>query len=422
MGMALFALFFGAGNLILPPQLGFRAGTGWVLVGMGFVLSAVLIPMLGILAHARLQGSMFDFPKKVSPAFSLVYCYLIYAIALTLPAPRTASVTHEMAVAPFWDIPPLLTSLIYFALVYVVVINRSQVTSLIGKWLTPAILLVLVLLIGSITLFHGGVPGTPQIDSPLSTGILEGYQTFDAIGAVVVGGVILISLNLEQPNLTQRERFRMVVSSGALAGLALLALYVGLIYSGALMHGVGEAGMSRTGLLSAMSQRALGSWGERLLSLLIGLACFTTAAGVVTGAADFFKERFGGSNKAYRITVLAGCLLGVLMGQLPVGVIIAVALPVLMFIYPLTVVLILLNALPPRLAPAGVIRAVSITTLIFSVPDLLGSLGVDPGWGGMLAYLPLREFQMGWVIPATLVYFLFLGFLRTVKPGQTPGQ
>ncbi|HBU79542.1 MAG TPA: branched-chain amino acid ABC transporter substrate-binding protein, partial [Muricauda sp.] len=116
---ALFSLFFGAGNLVLPPLLGFKSGHLWWLVALGFCISGALVPILGIVAHAKLQGTLFDFAKKVSPSFSVAYCYLIYAIAIALPSPRTASVTHEMAIQPFWGSSSLLTSLIYFMLVFV---------------------------------------------------------------------------------------------------------------------------------------------------------------------------------------------------------------------------------------------------------------------------------------------------------------
>ncbi|WP_088340739.1 branched-chain amino acid transport system II carrier protein [Robiginitalea sediminis] len=408
LGLALFSLFFGAGNLILPPQIGFLAGPEWWLVGLGFTISAVLIPMLGILAHARLQGTMFDFAKKASPALSLVYCYLIYGIALGLPAPRTASVTHEMAIAPFFNLPPVATSLGYFGLVLLFVINRSKVSSLIGKWLTPVILAVLLLLIGSITLYHGGALGPSTFENSVSAGILEGYQTFDAIGAVVIGGVILISLNLEAPGLDFKERFRTIAGAGFLAALALMLLYAGLIYSGALMFGEAEAGITRTGLLRALSVRALGPGGQVFLSILIGLACFTTAVGIVTGASDFIKDRFGGSQKAYLVTAILGCLAGVVMGQLPVGLIIAVALPVLMLVYPLTIVLIFMNVIPPTWAPAFAMRVVCGVTLLFSLPDFLGSLGLWEG-GNLppaLSAIPLAGYQMGWLLPALVAFGL----------------
>jgi LIVCS family branched-chain amino acid:cation transporter len=404
LALALFSLFFGAGNLILPPQLGFRSGASWWLSGVGFSISAVLIPMLGILAHARLQGSMFDFGKKVSPAFSLLYCYLIYAISLALPAPRTASVTHEMGIEPFFGTPSLLTSLIYFGLVYLLVINRSRITPLIGKFLTPIILLVLLLLITSVIWGNPGGFGEVMLEHPITEGILEGYQTFDAIGAVVVGGVVLISMNLEYPGLDARQRFLHLSRAGWMAGLGLLLLYAGLILSGALLQGEFQGDSSRTEVLRVMSTWALGYKGNVFLSILIGLACFTTAVGIITGASDFLKSRFGDSVVVYRVTAFTGCLLGVLMGQFPVDYIIAVALPPLMFIYPLTIVMILLNALPPQWAPQFVFRAVVGATLLFSIPDFLGSIGYGATAEWLAPWWPMQAYQMGWVLPALLVF------------------
>ncbi len=405
LALALFSLFFGAGNLILPPQLGMRSGSSWWQTGIGFSISAVLIPMLGILAHARLQGDMFDFARKVSKGFSLAYCYLVYAIAISLPAPRTAAVTHEMGIAPFFDISALGTSLIYFSLVFVLVLNRSRIVPLIGKWLTPAILVVLLILIGSIVWLDGSSPAPGVLENPFSAGILEGYQTFDAIGAVVVGGVILISLRKEMPDLDFRQRFLYVSRAGWLAGLGLLLLYAGLILSGAITGGGLEEGLSRTEFLRQMSVRGLGHYGNLFLSLLISLACFTTAVGIVTGTADFVRSRSGDSATAYRATALAGCLIGVAMGQFPVDYIIAVALPALMFIYPLTIVLILLNALPPGGTSKSVFRAVVIATLIFSVPDFLKSIGWPQMSEGMEGWWPLQSYQLGWALPALFAFF-----------------
>jgi LIVCS family branched-chain amino acid:cation transporter len=417
LALALFSLFFGAGNLVLPPQLGFRSGESWWITGLGFSVSAVIIPMLGILAHARLQGSMFDFAKKVSPAFSLIYCYIIYGISVSLPAPRTASVAHEMGIAPYFETPSMLTSLVYFALVFLLVINRSRITPLIGKFLTPAILIVLLILIGSIVWAQPGGLETGSLQNPFSAGLLEGYQTFDAIGAVVVGGVILVSLNLEQPGLDKRERFLHISRAGWIAGVGLLIMYAGLILSGALLQGVFEGDSTRTEVLREMSTWAIGYRGNVLLSVLIGLACFTTAVGIITGAADFMQSRFGGSMAVFRMTALAGCLLGVLIGQLPVDYIIAVALPALMFIYPLTIVLILLNVLPDAWTPPSLFRAVVGTTLFFGIPDFLESIGIGGPAAWLADWWPLQAYQLGWVLPSVLIFLLYHLFKRPARVG-----
>lgn len=403
---ALFSLFFGAGNLVLPPQLGFKAGNLWWLVALGFSLSAVIIPILGILAHSLLQGTMFDFAKKVSPTFSLVYCYIVYAISITLPAPRTASVTHEMAIQPIWDSSSLVTSILYFAMVFIFVINRAKILDIIGKFLTPAMLLVLVLLIGIASATLDFSFGPSSFPSPFSHGILEGYQTFDALGAVVVGGVIIISIDLKYKNIGYAAKKNLIAKAGVLAGLGLFLVYAGLIFTGALFQGSLDEDLTRTALLRSISLETLGNVTNGFLTVLVSLACFTTAVGIVTGAADFIKGRFGNSRKAYVLTAILGCVLGVLMGQFNVGYIIAVALPILMFIYPITIILIVLNILPTQRATPRVFRWVVITTILFSVPDFLGSIGLGESIAPWVSWIPLQKFHLGWVVPAMVVFII----------------
>ncbi|MEY8020302.1 branched-chain amino acid transport system II carrier protein [Muriicola sp. SD30] len=403
---ALFSLFFGAGNLILPPQLGFKAGTEWWIVALGFALSAVFIPILGIRAHARLQGTMFDFATKVSPGFSLVYCFLVYAISISLPSPRTASVTHEMAIAPLFDISPLSTSFIYFTLVLIFALNRNKILDIIGKLMTPAILIILVVIIAIVTFTEPFDFGASTIESPLSYAILEGYQTFDAIGAVVVGGVIIVSINLKN-NQTYEQKKRLIANAGWLAGITLFMVYTGLMLSAGLLHSSFSPDISRTDLLQQISLFALGNTGKGIFAILVGLACFTTAVGIVTGTADFVKSRFADSRKAYVITVIIGSLLGVLMGQLEVGYIIDVALPALMFIYPITIVLIVLNILPEKWTSELVFKAVVGVTILFSIPDFLQSLNLGYDLSAVNDLILFSSAQLGWLVPA------FITFLAT---------
>lgn len=403
---ALFSLFFGAGNLILPPLLGFNSGNLWWLVALGFCISAVLIPILGIFAHAKLQGTIFDFGKKVSPTFSIIYSLLIYAISVSLPSPRTASVTHEIAVAPFFNIPSIYTSIVYFGLVLVFVLNRSKLLNIIGKFLTPAILIILVAIIG-VTLFTFDFSfGSLVMANPFTAGILEGYQTFDAIGAVVVGGVIIISINLKNKEASYADKRTLIRRAGSLAGLGLFLIYGGLIITGALMHGSFEATINRTALLNGISVKTLGNAANIFLSILVGLACFTTAVGIVTGTSDFIKYKFSDSKNAYTLTAVVGCVLGVLMGQFNVAHIIAVAVPALLFIYPITIVLILLNIVPNRYASPKVFKIVVYTTMFFSVPDFLSSIGVEDFSYFFTKWIPLSSFSLGWVIPAIIGFVI----------------
>jgi len=407
-GFALFALFFGAGNLILPPFLGFFAGREWYLVALGFVISGVGIPLLGILAHARLQGSMFNFANKISPIFSIIFCVLVYMIAVAIPAPRTAAVTHEIAVAPFFDISPLTTSIVYYLLVFVFVIKRSTVINNMGKFLTPAILLLLLIIIFS-GFFSDYLPmGEPVTEMPILSGFFEGYQTFDAIAALVVGGVIIISVKLK--GYTAPSEIRTIITSSAfLAALGLLFVYGGLIYNGAMVNSEFPDTISRTELLSGISFLNLGSFAQIALAILVALACFTTAVGIVTGTADFLTERIG-KPIVYPITVVLACLMGVIVGALSVNAIIEIALPVLLLIYPVTIVLIILNVLSEAYRTKLIMTATVIATIIFSLPDAFKYLISPESFENIKHLIPLADYGLGWVIPALSVFIIAVVF------------
>lgn len=373
---------------------------------MGFCISGALVPILGILAHAKLQGTLFDFAKKVSPLFSVIYCYLIYAIAIALPSPRTASVTHEMAIQPFWDSSSLLTSLIYFMLVFVFAINRSKVLDALGKILTPGILVILLIMIVTAVFTLDFEFISSEMSQPFSSGVLEGYQTFDAIGAVVVGAVIIISVNIKEKTASYEEKRKLIGRAGLWAGAGLFLVYGGLILSGALFGNSFDHEITRTALLRGISTKTLGQTANVLLSILVSLACFTTAVGIVTGTSDFIKGRFKESVLAYRITAFIGCLLGILIGQFNVGYIIDVAVPALMFIYPITIILILLNVVPDKWSLPSVFKSVVWTTILFSIPDFLVSIGLGEHISPYIDWIPLGKHQLGWVLPAMVVFLL----------------
>ena len=414
---ALFSLFFGAGNLILPPFLGYNAGSSWSWVSLGFVISAVVLPIMAIYGHARLQGTMLDFANKVSPGFALLYAVIVYAISSALPSPRTASVTYEMAIQPYFEVSSLWVSAIYFALVLVFVLNRNRILSIIGKFLTPLIIIILLLII---ILGLVGVE-EPMRDSiftnTLTSGVLEGYQTFDAIGGVVVGGVIVISYSL-QGKYEYGARRRMIGRAGLLAGLGLAIIYTGLIALGAVNSGALEID-NRTELLTKLSIETLGSIGTAFLAVLVALACFTTAVGIVTGTSDFVKGVFGNSQKAYVITAIMGCVLGVLVGQFDVHYIIDIALPALMFIYPITIVLIILNVLPKRWSSNRVFKGTVLITFLFSIPDFLGFIVSEAQLEGIRSWIPLASENMGWILPAVLVFFILNFSEKREKTGQS---
>ena len=412
-GFALFSMFFGAGNLILPPFLGKNAGDTWHLVTIGFFITAVIIPFLGILAHAKLQGTMYDFGKKVSHKFSLLYCIIVYAISISLPAPRTASVTYEMAIQPYFEMDSWIVSSIYFLLVFIFAMNRSKVLDMLGKYLTPLIIFILLAVIITGTLIAPDSMNSGSFDRPLISGILEGYQTFDAIGSIVVGGVLIVSLNFNNKTSYGFKR-NTIVNAGIIAGIALLCIYGGLIYNGAVFSSIFSNDATRTQILQGISTETLGNIGTQFLSVLVALACFTTAVGIITGTADYIKTLFKNSDKAYTIMAALGCLIGVVVGQFDVHYIIVIALPALMFIYPITVALILLNLVPNTYAKPIVFKTVVLITFLFSIPDFLGFIVDKNKFNFITNLIPLANNHLGWVLPA-LITFIITNLVIMVK-------
>ena len=411
-GFAVFAAFFGAGNLILPPYLGFQSGADWWLSTLGFLITATIIPLAALLGHARLQGTMMDFGNKVSHRFSLVLCVLIYVIAIALACPRTAAVTHEMAVAPFIDSSRLLTSTIYFCLAMAFSLYRGKVMDLVGKYLTPVIGLLLLFLIGLRFLSDppAGIDG--NYTNPLISGFLEGYQTYDALAGLLMGGILVISIQNSQKEHSYEQKRKTITGASVIAMAGLFLIYAGLIYSGSTLGASADPDINRTGLLMLLADSSMGSHAASLLGLLVALACFTTAVSLLVGAGDFFKGLLGDSEKVYRITVIICGLLGILIGQWGVSHIISVAVPVLMLIYPVVICLILLNVLPERLAPGPVFRSVVVVAVLFSIPDFVEAAVPGSIPESIHDVLPFSKEGLGWLLPSLMTFLAVAAYFR----------
>ncbi len=203
----------------------------------------------------------------------------------------------------------------------------------------------------------------------------------------------------------------MIRKAGFIAGLGLLLIYGGLIYNGALFKDLIEKNATRTRVLSILSTQTLGNIGTAFLSVLIALACFTTAVGIVIGVADFFKGFFRDSRLAYVFAAILSCILGIIIGQLNVNYIIKIALPALMFIYPITIVLIFLNLISKKYTSNSVFRLVVLITFLFSIPDFLKFLVSDINLKVVQEFIPLSNYSLAWLIPA-IATFVIVNLLK----------
>ncbi len=416
LGFATFASFFGAGNLILPPMIGFNAGPDWGLVAIGFLSSTTVLPLLALLGFARLQGSLMDFSQKVSSKFSLIFSICIYGIAVVLACPRTAAVTHEMAVQPYFETDSLLTSSIYFSLVFVFVINRGKVMEILGKYLSPIIGIIILTIIGIGFFAPSEIMLEGQYNSPYISGFLEGYQTYDALAGMIMGGVMVVTIKNSKNYVSVDDKKMMIARSSLIAMMGLLVIYVGMIFLGAKYNGVFDASLSRPQLLIALTTKTLGRFGTAFLSVLVALACFTTAISIIVGTADFFKDLFNNSKKAYIITAAISSLIGIIMGQFEVKFIIDLAVYALMFLYPISIVLILLNLLPEKYASHTVFRTVVGIAFVFSIPDFLKFLIPAENLELVYKMIPFSREGMGWVLPSLIGFVIMNAVGRKQAP------
>ena len=406
LGFAIFASFFGAGNLILPPLLGFNAGSDWWLVAIGFLVSATVIPLLALLGHAKLQGTMIDFGKKVSSKFAVIFSILVYIIAIVLACPRTAAVTHEMAIQPYFEINSLITSTVYFSAVFVFAINRGKVMDFLGKYLTPIIVLILIVIIGIGVFDSSETMLVSQYKNPLISGFLEGYQTYDAIAGLLVGGIIVVNVNNSKWDIGVADKKNIIMYSSLIALTGLFIIYIGLIFIGAKYNMEFQSEISRPQLLSALATITLGKFGSAFLAVLVSAACFTTAVSIVVGTADFFKALINNSKSSYVVTAAVSSLFGILMGQFEVKFIINLAVYALMFIYPIGISLIILNLLAEKYASPIVFRTVVGLAILFSIPDFLKFLIPVENLELIYQIVPFSSDGLGWILPSLLGFIL----------------
>lgn len=352
LGFALFSMFFGAGNLIFPPTLGLMAGSNWLGALLGFLTTGVGLTFLAIYALTKTEGSAFKFGEKVSGKFSFVFnSLIILAIGPLLAMPRTGAVTYEMAILPFFPkLNPWIFGIIYFGLTIFLAIKPSKMMDRLGEFLTPIILITVVLIIG-IGIFKpfGNINPQVTLDNSYLKGFLEGYQTMDAIGAIIMGVVAIDAIKLK--GIKKEEEGRALFWTSIVAGTLLALVYGGLTYIGAKSGSI-YAGteVGRTALLSGLATLTLGNAGKIVLALLVASACLTTSVGLAATAGNFFGKH---TRLKYETVVIVSSVFSLFMANFGVDKIIKISVPLLLLMYPMAMALIFLNSFSEKFKIRG---------------------------------------------------------------------
>ena len=385
MGVTLFSMFFGAGNLIFPPFTGYCAGADAVPAFLGLISTAVLFPVLGIAATAR-AGGMDGLCSKVHPQFSKWFTLIIYlCIGPMLAIPRTASMAFSMmrfatasaasvAIGPFTleQVLAVVFSVLFFAASRFFAKRPSHLKDILGKILTPLLLvLVVVLFAGGMFLLpaEAGAARAPYAGAPFAAGFVEGYNTMDALAAMVFG--ILIAVNIQDFGLEDAKQLRVETSiSGLLAGVVLTIVYGMLAILGARASAVLPEASDGSVVLSELCRLFFGNAGAVLLAVIFLVACFNVCTGLLSSCASFFSKEFPRLSFAAWLNVftVSGCVISVF----GLGFILQISVPILTLIYPVALTIIVLNLFPfAFLQKPWVHRIAVIAAFAYSVISML---------------------------------------------------
>ena len=414
-GFALFAMLFGAGNLIFPPMLGYETSSSCILTMLAFIITGVGFPFLGILSVSIAGNGIKDFANRVSPTFSTIFAILsILAIGPMLAIPRTGATAYEITFlyngmeSPIYKYIYLIC---YFGIVILFSLRANKVIERVGKILTP-ILLILLFLIIIKGIFFTNLSIKPDIyPHAFKRGFLEGYQTMDTIASIAYAGIILKAIKSDR-SLTHEQEFLFLIKSGLVAIISLALIYGGFALVGAKMHSV-LATDDKIELLVKTTSYLLGNYGILVLAICVAGACLTTAIGLVATVGEFFSSI---TSFKYENIVIFTVIISFLLSILGVESIINISVPILVFIYPVMISLILLNLFGKYIKNDYVYKGVVLFTGIIGLIESLETLGIKNYYTkSVLEILPFSDYGLTWLFPGIIGYILFSLMFRKAK-------
>ena len=423
-GFALFAIFFGAGNLIFPPYLGVISGNNWGIANIAFLLSDPLLPILGVIVTALLGGQATDLGKRVSKHFSIIIGAIsIILIGPLFAVPRTGATTHEIFVQSFVpSAPQWITSLIFFGLTLYIAIHSHTVIDAIGKYLTPILLFILLLVFIAAVVQPNASFQTTTSAGLFSQSFKEGYQTMDALGAALMAGVVISDLT-RRGYTEKKEQHQMMFGVGIVSFILLALVYSSLTYAGATVSTVYDSTIQRPALLIGLIEQLLGSFGKVAMGIAVSFACLTTSVGLITTCGHYFSTLTNGKLE-YKKIVVVSVVISFLLSLLGVDALLQLAVPVLSAIYPMVIALIFLSIFDRYIVynwtyTGAVVGAFFIGGIqaihLFSQMQGGNFLSELAAWTNTL---PLHQFGFEWLVPAIIGSVVFTVISKFTRMGS----
>ena len=419
----LFSLFFGAGNLIFPPLLGQQAGAKTFFALIGFLITAVVLPILGVIVVGRFNG-LTNLAGKVGARFAIVFTLLIYlSIGPGLGIPRAGSVPFEMAIAPYLpeganlSLFMILYTVVFFSAVIWLCFNPGKLVKRIGTFLTPTLLILIVVLFLAF-LFKAntgvGAPTNNYENNSFLQGFVDGYQTMDTIAALNFGLVIVNILSgfgiSDKKNITKTT-----ILLGTFAGGILALVYTMLSVMGAYTSAVYPHDENGALILRRIVYDIFGGAGAVLLALIFTLACLTTCIGLTNSISQFFSTLFPKIKYRYWVIIITSA--SFLICNLGLNAILSISVPILNAIYPVSIVLIVLGLLDKYFSSNKLIYKLTIyATFVISIIYAMEDAGLNIGFISKAAsYLPLYTLGFGWFPIAALMVAISIAYDLIIK-------
>ncbi|GGY43201.1 branched-chain amino acid transport system 2 carrier protein [Bacterioplanes sanyensis] len=409
LGFMTFALFLGAGNLIIPPDVGRQAGTDFWPATLGFLATGVGLPLLGVVAAAMCGGGLREITRPLPVWAAIAFGMAIYlSIGPLFAIPRTATVAFEMGTSPWLangsesKIALAIYTLVFFVASAYLALSPGKLMDRIGRYITPALILVLIVMAAGILLDPQGSAGSRSetvAQGAFAFGFMQGYQTMDALASVVFGIVIIQAIR-ERGIKDRASIARYTLMAGVIAALCLSLVYVPLAWLGATSHSVASQYDNGGQLIAVYITEIFGPAGQLILALVITLACLTTAVGLLTSCGEYFNQLM--PKISYRVFVVVLAIFSALVANQGLSQIIQLSIPVLVALYPLTMTLIGLSLARPWMRdPQRVFAWAMGVTAIIALYDGLAVAKLTPvGLETWYQQLPMASSGMAWLTPA----------------------
>lgn len=423
LGFALMASYFGAGNVVIPASIGYAAGSKWGVALLGFFLSGILLPIISFLGISVRGGEIDNLMEPLGKRFSQVYFFLMMIpLMVLIGVPRMVAVSYELGFnVLIKGIPNMVYAAVFVILAYICIRNPQKALDIVGKYLTPILLVMLGIIVLRVILFPISQPRDLGVTNVLGSSMLTGYGTGDVTASFMFASVFTVAIgmkvkqyggeNLKAEDQKKAER-KMLIIVLVVDALALLFVYGGLLYMGAMGTGIYNEPLDQTTLTVNLIQEAVGGFGMICFAIAVILACFTTAVSAVNGMADYVR-RISGDRLSHKVSAIILLVIIFAFSKLSVAKILSILIVIMGVTYPPVIIIVVLAFVYDKIPEErrfGLYLGSVLVSFVLELLVALNGVGVQTGTADLISKLPLASIGFEWVIPSIigglLGYFL----------------